>query len=217
MRRKLQSLGDLFAPIPTASIRVKTFHSWSLATLQYGGFLSKGMSIWSTSQQETAIRLAISAFRQEEGYPPNKCTPSREAAKGFLRRITRLRQRLVGPEQFWSGTEQRDVWVRYIQLKAMNQAIDFDDMLEQIVRYSLDNDQLRAHIRQQFDHVLVDEVRHLLFCRGAEQTPFFAVPGHECLAVGTCQAACKPSYHCRRYPELGVNCLSRRCSILCCR
>jgi len=158
MRLKLMQLASSSAMQLVAAVKVCTFHGWALGVLRKFNLLPPEISIWDRRQMLAAIKLAMGQYYIEAG--EDNPDISAQDAKDLLRTISLLRLRLVDCEQLLPDTLVREVWWRYSNLKASNQAVDFDDLLEMVVRTAQSYPQFREHLLLAYDYVFVDEVSH---------------------------------------------------------
>jgi DNA helicase II / ATP-dependent DNA helicase PcrA len=79
----------------------------------------------------------------------------------MLNKISAAKNELIGPDEYAAGTYVAEivkrVYVRYQQLLALNNALDFDDLLVSVVRLFNDNPEVLAKYQRAYEHILVDE------------------------------------------------------------
>lgn len=144
-----------------SGIHIRTFHGWCLSLLLHVGAIPPTISVWDSGQQIAAVKKAVESLDRDTREDPNlsrgyPCPP--ELAKDILMKISYCRTRLEGPEQSPSGGLLRDTWEQYNRLKVINNALDFDDMMEALIRHAQDHPGFVDELRARFEHVVVDEV-----------------------------------------------------------
>ena len=138
-------------------ITAGTFHAFCARVLREHGHalgLPKRFTICDASDQLSAVKAAMRELRVHE----TTMHPS-----AVLARISLAKNRMETPESFLeSGSGGRDqlvgsVWQRYREYLARTRALDFDDLLLETVRLLREHEDVRAHYRKRYRHVLVDE------------------------------------------------------------
>ena len=138
-------------------ITVGTFHAFCAQVLREHGHklgLFRKFTICDASDQLSAVKSAMRELRVHE----TAMQPS-----AVLARMSLAKNRMETPEGFLAaGTGGRDqlvgsVWQRYRDFLARTRSLDFDDLLLETVRLLRDHDDVRAHYRGRYRHVLVDE------------------------------------------------------------
>jgi DNA helicase-2/ATP-dependent DNA helicase PcrA len=138
-------------------ITVGTFHAFCVQVLREHGRalgLPRRFTICDASDQLSAVKSAMRELRVYE----TAMHPS-----AVLARLSLAKNRMESPEAFLAnGKTSRDqlvgsVYERYQEFLARTRTLDFDDLLLQAVRLLRDHDEVRAHYRRRFRHVLVDE------------------------------------------------------------
>jgi DNA helicase II / ATP-dependent DNA helicase PcrA len=138
-------------------ITVGTFHAFCARVLRDHGHvlgLPKRFSICDASDQLSAVKSAMRELRVHE----TSMHPS-----AVLARVSLAKNRMETAEGFLAGGEGgRDqlvgsVWQRYREFLARTRALDFDDLLLETVRLLRDHEHVRAHYRERYRYVLVDE------------------------------------------------------------
>jgi DNA helicase-2/ATP-dependent DNA helicase PcrA len=139
------------------AVTVGTFHAFCARVLrEHGSTLghSRRLAICDASDQLSAVKSAMRELRVHE----TTMHPS-----AVLARISLAKNRMQTPESFLeSGRGGRDqlvgsVWQRYREYLARTRALDFDDLLLETVRLLREHEDVRAHYRERYRHVLVDE------------------------------------------------------------
>jgi DNA helicase-2/ATP-dependent DNA helicase PcrA len=138
-------------------VTVGTFHAFCARVLrEHGPALghSRRFAICDASDQLSAVKSAMRELRVHE----TTMHPS-----AVLARISLAKNRMETPESFLgAGNGGRDqlvgsVWHRYREYLARTRALDFDDLLLETVRLLREHEDVRAHYRRLYRHVLVDE------------------------------------------------------------
>jgi len=134
-----------------------TFHSICVRILRretVAAGYSPGFSIYDEEDQLSVIRRVLreSALSEKEFEP-----------KRTLHRISRAKERLVGPDAFAENAVSPHeksvavVYERYQRVLRELNAFDFDDLIGVVVRLLETDDALRRKYAGRFEHVLVDE------------------------------------------------------------
>jgi DNA helicase-2/ATP-dependent DNA helicase PcrA len=116
--------------------------------------LPKKFTICDASDQLSAVKSAMRELRVHE----TTMHPS-----AVMARMSLAKNRMETPEGFLAaGNGGRDqlvgsVWQRYGEFLARTRSLDFDDLLLQTVRLLREHEDVRAHYRQKYRYVLVDE------------------------------------------------------------
>jgi len=139
------------------AITVGTFHAFCARILREHGHvlgLSRKFAICDASDQLSAVKSAMRELRVYE----TTMHPS-----AVLARLSLAKNRMETPESFLAnGNGGRDqlvgsIWQRYQEFLARTRALDFDDLLLAAVRLLREHEDVRAHYRKRYRHVLVDE------------------------------------------------------------
>lgn len=143
---------------PTARrMWISTFHSACLRILRSEHKALGMRSTFTIYDAADSTRLMTMVAREEnidtKQHPPKK----------LLRRVSDLKNEMIGAEEFGRGELDRDDAVvadAYLgyqrRLRAAN-AVDFDDLIMLTVQLLRNNPQIAEHYRRRFRHVLVDE------------------------------------------------------------
>ncbi len=143
---------------PTARrMWISTFHSACLRILRSEHKALGMRSTFTIYDAADSTRLMTMVAREEnidtKQHPPKK----------LLRRVSDLKNEMIGAEEFGRGELDRDdavVAEAYLgyqrRLRAAN-AVDFDDLIMLTVQLLRNNPQIAEHYRRRFRHVLVDE------------------------------------------------------------
>jgi DNA helicase-2/ATP-dependent DNA helicase PcrA len=138
-------------------ITVGTFHAFCARMLREHGQalgLFPKFTICDASDQLSAVKSAMRELRVHE----TTMHPS-----AVLARMSLAKNRMETPASFLAnGSGSRDqlvgsVWQRYQEFLARTRALDFDDLLLEAVRLLREHDDVRAHYRKRYRHLLVDE------------------------------------------------------------
>ncbi len=114
--------------------------------------ISSNFVIFDTSDQETLVKRALHELRiDDKTHRPGSIHSAISAAKNDLKL----------PSDMARGSYREEVvakvYARYQELLAMNNAVDFDDLLFWGARLLRENPSIAAKYAQRFRHVLVDE------------------------------------------------------------
>jgi DNA helicase-2/ATP-dependent DNA helicase PcrA len=108
--------------------------------------------IYDDADQQALMKLALKELNlNDKQYAPQK----------MLNKISAAKNELIGPDEYPSGTYVGEVikrvYGRYQQLLALNNALDYDDLLMSAVRLFNDQPDVLARYQQYYEHILVDE------------------------------------------------------------
>ncbi len=138
-------------------IAASTFHAFCARVLREHGKaigIPRRFTICDGSDQTTAVKQAMRELRVHE---------TTMHPQAVLARISLGKNRLESPEALLAGAEDgRDqlvgsVWQRYRESLARTRALDFDDLLLETLRLLRESPETRAHYRERYRYVLVDE------------------------------------------------------------
>jgi len=136
-------------------LQIGTFHSICARLLRREGDNTPYGSdyvIYDTDDQVTAVSQALS----ELNIDPKKYTPRR-----VLGAISTAKNELITPEEFrgldYFGEIVQRAYKRYQAILLDNNAMDFDDLLMQMVMTLRENDVIKEKYQRIFEFVLVDE------------------------------------------------------------
>ncbi|HEY6549244.1 MAG TPA: UvrD-helicase domain-containing protein, partial [Vicinamibacteria bacterium] len=138
-------------------ITVGTFHAFCARVLREHGpvlGLPRKFTICDAADQQSAVKSAMRELRVHE---------TTMQPQAVLARISLAKNRMETPESYLAqGTGSRDqlvgsVWQRYREFLARTRTLDFDDLLLETVRLFREHEDVRAHYRQKYRHLLVDE------------------------------------------------------------
>jgi len=136
---------------------IGTFHSVALRVLRRHadrlGY-SKSFAIYDTSDQLTLVRRSLRELTfSEEAFQP----------RAMLNRISHAKNELITPVQFekdntdFFGARAAEVYRHYQKKLKEFDAMDFDDMISNLVVLLRDHPEVRDEIRERFQHLLIDE------------------------------------------------------------
>jgi DNA helicase-2/ATP-dependent DNA helicase PcrA len=138
-------------------ITVGTFHAFCARVLRERGEaigLPRRFTICDASDQLSTVKQAMRELRVHE----TTMHPS-----AVLARISLAKNRMQTPEAFLAeGEGGRDqlvgsVFQRYREALARTRSLDFDDLLLETLRLLREHPKLRAHYRERYRYLLVDE------------------------------------------------------------
>ncbi|HRE29943.1 MAG TPA: 3'-5' exonuclease, partial [Anaerolineales bacterium] len=108
--------------------------------------------IYDTGDQEDLIKQALRELNVDD----KKNRPA-----SVLHKISTAKNELLAPQDYpstsYASEVVRRVYVRYQELLAQNNALDFDDLLVETVRLLQERPDVLAKYQRAFEHVLVDE------------------------------------------------------------
>ena len=137
---------------------IGTFHSICVRILRRNigeiGY-SSDFVIYDTSDSKTLIKECVRELGlDEKEYPP----------KSMLSIISHAKNDMIAPDSFLSvfGRNPRmidaaDIYELYTKKLKANNALDFDDLINNTVQILKENEGIREHYRRQFRYILVDE------------------------------------------------------------
>ncbi|MFW5749004.1 MAG: ATP-dependent helicase [Chloroflexota bacterium] len=151
MRARAESL----LASPLQGINLGTFHAICARLLRREGDRTPygaDYHIFDTDDQEAVVKQALAELNVD----PKKHNPRR-----VLGAISTAKNELITPAQFqaldYFGEVVARIYARYQAILLDNNALDFDDLLMQMVLLLRDDDHVRLKYQQQFDFLLVDE------------------------------------------------------------
>jgi DNA helicase-2/ATP-dependent DNA helicase PcrA len=139
------------------SIWVSTFHAFCARVLRRDidklG-ISKGFTIFDSSDQKSAMKKALSSLNLDDrSFAPD----------AVLNEISSAKSELISPESFsreadgfWKRTVAR-LYPVYQKILRENNALDFDDLLVETARLFREFPEVLDYYRKQFKYILVDE------------------------------------------------------------
>lgn len=114
--------------------------------------VTRDFVIYDDSDQESLIRQAIKEYNLD----PKQIQPRR-----IHNAISHAKNELIGVQEFASNDYFSEVvlriYERYQAALAINNALDFDDLLFWVVRLLREHPELRSRYRNRYRHLLVDE------------------------------------------------------------
>ena len=151
-----ERVGDLVGPVVRA-MWVSTFHSACVRILRRDGEAIGYPRTFSIYDQADAVRLTGYVIR-DLGLDPKRFTP-----RGVHGLISLWKNELKSPEQAADEAnnifdrKHADVYAEYQARLLKAGAMDFDDLLVNVVKLFREHPDVLEHYRQRFRHVLVDE------------------------------------------------------------
>ncbi len=136
-------------------LTIGTFHAICARILrreaQHLG-ISRDFVIYDESDQLGLVRQAL----QDLDLDPKTYRP-----RAMLAAISKAKSELIGPQDYEPQTYWQEVvgrvYVRYQELLAANDALDFDDLLMSAYRLFADHPEVLARYQERYLHILVDE------------------------------------------------------------
>jgi DNA helicase-2/ATP-dependent DNA helicase PcrA len=151
-----ERVGHLIGPVVRA-MWVSTFHSACVRILRRDGEAIGYPRTFSIYDQADAVRLTGYVIR-DLGLDPKRFTP-----RGVHGLISLWKNELKSPEQVAAEAtnifdrKHADVYAEYQARLLKAGAMDFDDLLTNVVKLFREHPDVLDHYRQRFRHVLVDE------------------------------------------------------------
>ena len=136
-------------------VTIGTFHSICARWLRREAQrlpVTRDFVIFDASDQEAVVKQVV----QELNLDDKKFRPA-----ALLNKISAAKNELIGPDEYpaptYAAEIQKRVYQRYQALLVANNALDFDDLLTEVVRLFRSQADVRAKYQGAFEHVLVDE------------------------------------------------------------
>ncbi len=151
-----ERVGRLVGPV-VKSMWVSTFHSACVRILRRDGELLGYPRTFSIYDQADAVRLTSYIIR-DLGLDSKRFTP-----RGVHSHISLWKNELVDPQAAAARAENifdrkhADVFAEYQLRLHRAGAMDFDDLLLNVVRLFREHPEVLDHYRNRFEHILVDE------------------------------------------------------------
>ena len=140
---------------------VATFHSVCVRILRQQAQLVPGLNTNFTIYDSDDSRRLLGMIAKDFNLDLKKFTP-RTLANG----ISNLKNELIGPNEALTNAERTHnpfettvakVYVEYQRRLRQSNALDFDDLIGEVVRIFQEHPQVTDYYRRRFRHVLVDE------------------------------------------------------------
>ena len=187
-----ERVAALVGPVVRA-MWVSTFHSACVRILRADGALLGYPRQFSIYDQADAVRLTGYVIR-DLGLDAKRFPP-----RSVHGRISLWKNELVDPTTAASTAEniferkQADVYAEYQARLLRAGAMDFDDLLANVVRLFREHPDVLEHYRERFEHVLVDEYQDtnvaqnelVLLLAGGHQNVCVVGDTDQCLVPGT--------------------------------
>lgn len=155
-----ERVGQLVGP-EADRMWVATFHSVCVRILRQQAQLVPGLNTNFTIYDSDDSRRLLGMIAKDLNLDLKKFTP-RTLANG----ISNLKNELVGPEEALAAAERTHnpfettvakVYREYQRRLRQSNALDFDDLIGEVVRIFKEHPQVTDYYRRRFRHVLVDE------------------------------------------------------------
>ena len=155
-----ERVGQLVGP-EAERMWVATFHSVCVRILRQQAQLVPGLNTNFTIYDSDDSRRLLGMIAKDLNLDLKKFTP-RTLANG----ISNLKNELVGPERALADAERTHnpfettvakVYAEYQRRLRQSNALDFDDLIGEVVRIFKEHPQVTDYYRRRFRHVLVDE------------------------------------------------------------
>ena len=177
MRRRAEAL----LGIPLRGLQLGTFHATCARFLRREAELAgyrRDYVIYDSDDQVALVKNVVKSLDID---------PKRYNPRAILSKISSAKNEMIPPKQFQSldyfGEIVKQVYVAYQQALEAANAMDFDDLLLNMVLLLRDNDHLRDLYQQRFDQVLVDEFQDTNSVQ-YELVRLLAAPQNNVFAVG---------------------------------
>lgn len=155
-----ERVGDLVGPV-AERMWVATFHSVCVRILRAQSQLLPGRNSNFTIYDADDSRRLFSMIAKDLQLDLKKFTP-----RSLANRISQLKNELVGPEEAAERAESTRnpfdttvaaVFAAYQERLRDANAVDFDDLIGEVVRIFRDHPEVASYYRRRFRHVLIDE------------------------------------------------------------
>ena len=187
-----ERVGALVGPVVRA-MWVSTFHSACVRILRRDAEALGYPRTFSIYDQADAVRLTGYVIR-DLGLDPKRFTP-----RGVHGHISLWKNELTDPDQAAAGAtdifarNHAKVYAEYQNRLHRAGAMDFDDLLINVVRLFREHPDVLEHYRQRFEHILVDEYQDtnqaqneiVLLLAGGHQNICVVGDTDQCLPAGT--------------------------------
>ncbi len=154
-REMKDRLGRLLGAGRAAELTLGTFHAICARFLRRDAphvGLNRDFVIYDADDQESLVKRAL----QDLNIDDKKHKPS-----AVLNAISSAKSELIPPEAYAAPTYWHEavgrVYVRYQELLRANNALDFDDLLMEVVRLFDQNPTVLGYYQNRYWHILVDE------------------------------------------------------------
>lgn len=133
-----------------------TFHSTCARILRYEAenlpFHDKDYVIFDTGDQQQVVKQALADLNlDDKKFPANK----------MLNGISNAKNELITPKQYYAtnyiSEVTKRVYARYQEILQANNAMDFDDLLMNVVLLFDERPEVLEKYQQKYQHILVDE------------------------------------------------------------
>ncbi len=128
---------------------IGTFHSFGARILRHEARIMGRTRFFTIFDEDDSLSLMKKVFKGVNA--PAKVTPP-----GMLGRVSRAKSELFDPNEFFDSREQ-ELYRAYESALTKNNAFDFDDLIEKVVRLFRERPDVLRQYRNRFRYVLVDE------------------------------------------------------------
>jgi DNA helicase II / ATP-dependent DNA helicase PcrA len=155
-REMRERLGGLVGPVVKA-MWVSTFHSACVRILRRSGSHLGYKSTFTIYDEADAERLMRDVCRQLD-YDPKRLAP-----RSLRNAVSAAKDQLLGPEAYadrafgWFDKKAAEAYKLYQRRLVESNAVDFDDLIMQVVRLFREHPDVLAEYQARFRYVLVDE------------------------------------------------------------
>jgi DNA helicase-2/ATP-dependent DNA helicase PcrA len=154
-REMKERLDRLLGPNRAAELTLGTFHAICARFLRRDAphlGLSRDFAIYDQDDQEALVKRALKDLAIDD----KKYKPS-----AVLNAISAAKSELIPPEAYVAPTYWHEavgrVYARYQDLLRASNALDFDDLLAEVVRLFDENPTVLGYYHNRYQHILVDE------------------------------------------------------------
>jgi DNA helicase-2/ATP-dependent DNA helicase PcrA len=187
-REMRERLDKILGPARSAELTLGTFHAICARWLRRDApeiGLSRDFVIFDEDDQQQTVKRVLTELNiDDKKYKPSAVLNAISAAKNEL-----ITPDIYQPPTYWHEMVRR-VYPRYQELLRQSNALDFDDLLLEVVRLFEARPEILARYQDRYQHVLVDEFQdtntvqyalvnrlsaksHNLFCVGDEDQSIY--------------------------------------------
>jgi DNA helicase-2/ATP-dependent DNA helicase PcrA len=190
-REMRERLDKILGPTRSGELTLGTFHAICARWLRRDApeiGLSRDFVIFDEDDQQQLIKRALTELNiDDKKYKPSAVLNAISNAKNEL-----ITPEIYQPPTYWHEMVRR-IYPRYQELLRQSNALDFDDLLLEVVRLFDEKPDILARYQDRYQHVLVDEfqdtntVQYALISRlSAKAHNIFCVGDEDqCLPTGT--------------------------------
>ena len=190
-REMRERLDKILGPTRSGELTLGTFHAICARWLRRDAHeigLSRDFVIFDEDDQQQVVKRVLNELNiDDKKYKPSAVLNAISNAKNEL-----ITPDIYQPPTYWHEMVRR-IYPRYQELLRQSNALDFDDLLLEVVRLLDARPDILARYQDRYQHVLVDEFQDtntvqyaLISCLSAKAHNIFCVGDEDqCLPTGT--------------------------------